>query len=432
MSRNIKIGVIGMGNVGGGVVELLVKGPSSLLERKRLSLELVKVAVKSLSKKRDIQVPEDLLTEDVSQVVNDPTIDIVAELIGGIEPARSFILKAIRNGKNVVTANKALLADCGDELFEAALKNGVDLLFEASVGGGIPIIRSLKNGLVANNVSSMYGILNGTTNYILTKMTDEGGDFEDVLAEAQKLGYAESDPTMDVDGTDAAQKLAVLSRIAFGSALKTRDVFKEGIQKIKIQDIEYARELGYAVKLLAIAKGSKDTIEVRVHPAMVPSGSIMAQIKGVFNAVEVVGDAVGTQVFYGSGAGRMPTASAVISDIVELSQRLIDRADPKVREMTVCDGPSVIPIDEVEIPYYFRFLVVDRPGVLAQIAAVFSDEKISIASVIQKGRAESQGNVPLVIMTHEAKEKFVCRAVERLNTLDIIKDQIQIIRVEDL
>ena len=431
--HTVGIGLLGCGAVGGGVAELLLRSPSPFRKRD-LDLALRKIAVRDVSKPRDVALPKEMLTPDAEGIVVDPEVDIVVEVIGGIEPARTFVLSALRNGKSVVTANKALLAEHGEELFRTAHEHRVNLLFEASVCAGIPIIGALRNGLVANRIESLYGILNGTTNYILTKMTDEGGTFESALREAQERGYAEADPSMDVDGTDAAQKLAILSRIAFRAPFRTGDIFCEGIRDIRDQDIEYARELGYTIKLLAIAKRLEDRIEARVHPVMIPSGSLLANIKHEFNAIEVVGDAVGTQVFYGRGAGRMPTASAVMADVVELARRKMHRAQSRAGEMLVGDdAPAPIPMDEIVMPYYFRLLVLDQPGVLARIASILASENISMASVIQQGRATSEEEtVHIIMMTHHAQERSVRAAIRQIADLPAVKDRPQVIRVEEL
>jgi len=433
MQKTVGVGLLGCGAVGGGVADLLMRS-SSRFGGQDLDLVLRKIAVRNISKPRDVALPNGILTSDPEEVIADPEADIIVEVIGGLEPARAFVLSALRNGKSVVTANKALLAEHGEELFRAAHERGASLLFEASVCGGIPIIGALRNGLVANRIESLYGILNGTTNYILTKMTDEGGTFERALQEAQERGYAEADPSMDVDGTDAAQKLAILSRIGFRTPFRTGDIFCEGIREIQDQDIEYARELGYTIKLLAIAKRSGDRVEARVHPAMIPSGSLLANIKFEFNAIEIVGDAVGTQVFYGRGAGRMPTASAVMADVVELARRKLHRAQSRVGEMLAGDGgPAPVPMDDIVVPYYFRLLVLDEPGVLARIASILAAENISMASVIQQGRATSEEEtVHIIMMTHQARERSVRAAIRQIADLPEVKDRPQVIRVEEL
>ncbi|MCK5328278.1 MAG: homoserine dehydrogenase, partial [Candidatus Latescibacteria bacterium] len=325
------------------------------------------------------------------------------------------------------------LAQFGDELFRAAREHGGELAFEASVCGGIPILRVLRQGLFTDRIASLYGILNGTTNYILTKMAEEGGRFEEVLRQAQDAGFAEADPTMDVSGKDAAQKLAILLRIGFGASITPEAMFVEGIERIGRQDIEDAEELGYAIKLLAIAKRTDRGIEARVHPAMIPKGALLASIRDEFNAVELVGDWVGPQVFYGRGAGERPTANAVVSDLVELAERRLEGGGSRAGELLPEAGKTaLIPMEEVVLPYYFRMLALDQPGVLGQIAELLSEEGISIASVIQRGRAQFQGAVPVVIMTHEAAEAGMRRAIQRIDALPVVRDRTQVIRVEEL
>jgi homoserine dehydrogenase len=410
------------------VARLLLDGRDRVAARQDLRLELRRVAVRDPAKPRRVSLPEGILTANPDSVVEDPEIQIVAEQMGGIEPARTLLLRALRNGKDVVTANKALIAECGDELFRAASEHAVELMFEASVCGGIPIIRTLTEGLTANRIQSLYGILNGTTNYILTKMTEEGGSFEAMLRQAQEQGFAEPDPTFDVDGTDARQKLAILSRVAFGSAVRVEQVFREGIGEIQDQDIAFARELGYTIKLLAVARVVGERLEVRVHPAMIPSEALMANIRNEYNAVQVVGDAVGTQVFYGRGAGEMPTASAVVSDIVDVAARRCGGGRRLRSVWAEEERLAVVPMDEVVTSFYFRFIVVDRPGVLAQIARILAAEEISIESVIQHGR--SADTVPLIITTHEAPERAMRRAVAEIDRLAIVREPTRVIRVE--
>jgi homoserine dehydrogenase len=415
-------------------MHLLSRTYPGLIKRKSIKLQVERIAVRDLTKQRE-GIPTELLTDDPGKVINDPQIDIIVEVIGGIDPARDYLLRAIEQQKSIVTANKALLSEYGDDLFEAANRYGVDLAFEASVAGGIPIIKSLREGLAANRIESLYGILNGTTNYILTKMTDENRTLYEALTAAQEKGYAEADPTMDLNGMDAAQKLIILTRLAYGGVFRTEQILREGIDRIAHQDIEYARELGYTIKLLAIAKRCDgNLIDVRVHPAMIPSGSLMADIKDEFNAIEVVGDAVGTQVFYGKGAGSLPTASAIISDLLDLAERRACSIPSRVCELFAIDeAPELLPVEEIEVPYYLRFVVVDKPGVLAAIAHILAVDQISISSVIQKGRSEaSSEGVPLVIMTHEAKERAMRRAIEQINRLDVVKDRVQVLRVEEL
>ncbi|HID95839.1 MAG TPA: homoserine dehydrogenase [Candidatus Latescibacteria bacterium] len=430
--RAVGVGLIGFGTIGRGVVRLLLDRSGSLTKGEEFYLQLRRIADLDITTPRGIDLPQGILTTDANEVVEARDIDVVIELIGGIEPARTYILKALQAGKGVVTANKALLAKCGDELFETSERNRAALFFEGSVCGGIPIVRSLRQGLVANRIDSIYGILNGTTNYILTKMTEEDEDFEESLRKAQERGYAEADPTLDITGQDAAQKLSILLRIGLGLPCRASDIFCEGIETITRKDIRYAKELGYTIKLLAVAKRTDGGVEARVHPAMIPSGTLLANVRDEFNAVELVGDAVGTQVFYGKGAGEMPTASAVVADVVELakqkSQGTVAGLGVKPRDETL---QGLLPMDEVKMPYYFRFTVIDRPGVLAEIARLLSREQISIASVIQKVRAEGS-TVPIIMMTHQALERAMKTAIKNIDKLPAVKAKTQVIRVEEL
>ena len=429
--RSPGVGLIGLGTVGGGVVHL-VGDASESMQRRGAGLEIRRIAVRDPGRQRDVEVDAGLLTADPRAVVCDPEIGMVVELTGA-EPAIDWIRAALQAGKDVVTANKAVLAEHGDELFALAQANGADLMFEASVAGGIPIIRSLRNGLVANEVESLYGILNGTTNYIMTRMSRGEGSYAEILAEAQAKGYAEPDPAMDVSGMDAAQKLAILCRIAFHTSGNCGGIYCEGIEGIATEDIEYARELGYTIKLLAIAKRSGARVEARVHPAMVPAESLLANIHDEFNAIEVVGSAVDTQVFYGKGAGRMPTASAVVADMVELAERRASGAGPSIRDMIPArGGPAFADVRDAEIRFYLRLLVADKPGVLERIARILAQERISIASVIQKERDLQGGSVPLIIVTHEAREEAMRQAVAALNRLEMVEKDVVLIRMEEL
>jgi homoserine dehydrogenase len=368
-------------------------------------------------------------------VINDPEIDILMELIGGFEPAKTFILKAIRKGKHIVTANKALLALHGDEIFREAHRFGVDINFEASVGGGIPLIRSIKEGLVANRIQSIFGILNGTSNYILSKMTDEGRNFKEVLREAQEKGYAEADPTYDIEGIDAAHKLTILIRLAFGTSIQFKEIMTGGISEITPLDIHFSKEFGYRIKLLAIAKIDKGRIEARVHPTMIPEVHLLSTVEGVFNAIYIKGDSVGPTLFYGQGAGQMPTGSAVVSDLVELGRNVLIRASGRRVPLLSYQESAIekIPLkkmDDVVMPFYMRFSALDRPGVLSKISGILGKNDISIASVIQKGR-QVNGAVPIVMMTHEAKEKNVHRALREIDRLGMILGKTIFIRVEN-
>lgn len=435
MMREIKVGLIGFGTVGTGVVTILQKNSKLIERRMGARLILKRIADIDLKTDRGVKLKPGILTRRAEDVIRDPEIDIIMELIGGAEPAKTFILQAIRNKKHIVTANKALLALHGDEIFREAYRHGVDVNFEASVGGGIPLIRSIKEGLVANRIRSIFGILNGTSNYILSKMTDEGGNFKEVLREAQEKGYAESDPTYDVEGIDAAHKLAILVRLAFGTPLRFKEIFIGGISEITPLDIQFSREFGYRIKLLAIAKMEKGKIEARVHPTMIPEGHLLSTVDGVFNAIYIKGDAVGPALFYGQGAGQMPTGSAVVSDLVELGRNiLIQASGQRVPLLSFQEwATEEIPLkkmDDVVVPFYMRFSALDRPRVLSKISGILGKNDISISAVIQKGR-QVNGAVPVVMMTHEAKEENVHQALREINRLGVILGKTVYIRVEN-
>ncbi len=432
-TESLGVGIIGLGVVGGGIIDVLADRRNYFKSVRGIDLSIQKIAVRDVSKDRPVEVDSGLLTADAQEVVDHPDVQIVVEVMGGIEPARSFVVGALENGKDVVTANKALLAEHGDEIFNAASTHNAGLAFEASVCGGIPIIRSITQGLPANHISSLFGILNGTTNYILTRMTDEGGDFDDILKRAQDLGYAEADPTMDVDGTDAVQKLAILCRLAFGVSLPYRSVLREGITDVSAVDIAFARDLGYTIKLLGIAKSGKQGLEARVHPSLVPSDTLLANIKDEFNAVKIVGDAAGPQVYTGRGAGASPTASAIVSDLLYQAGRRIAGRQRVSRQLVDVQTVEPLAAEDIVSSYYCRFTVEDSPGVLAQIANIFSTHEISIARVIQEGRSETEeGSVPLIMTTHDASERAMLHASEEIGALDTVKERPQIIRIEGL
>jgi len=428
--RNIRVGVIGFGTVGSGTVRVLLDNAEVLRSRLGFGLELKYVADKDLKTDRGIKnIPDGVLVDDAQKVLDDPEIDIVVELVGGTTIAKEFILEALRKGKHVVTANKALLAEHGEEIFAEAKKNGKQVGFEASVAGGIPIIKVVREALVANNFSSVLGIINGTSNYILTKMTAQGGEFAEALDEAQNLGYAEADPTFDIEGVDAAHKLTLLASLAYGIPISYDKVYTEGITRITSLDIQLAGELGYKIKPLAIAKESDGEVELRVHPTMVPEDQLIAKVDGVFNAVQVRGDAVGDTLYYGRGAGAMPTASAVVADIAEIAT--YTNLGATMPMFKISDEPMrVKDIGEIKSRYYFRFSAIDRPGVLSKISGIFGSHNISISSVIQKGRRAGQA-VPLVMLTHTAREADILRSVTEIEGLDIVADKPYFIRVED-
>ncbi|PYM04159.1 MAG: homoserine dehydrogenase [Candidatus Rokuibacteriota bacterium] len=431
--RDVKIGLLGLGTVGGGVVKILEAHRANLEQRTGARLTLAAIADADLTRRREgLDLSRLPMVDDAEKVLGDPAIQIVIELIGGLEPARTFVLRAMAAGKHVVTANKALLAHHGAELYEEARRRGVTLAFEAAVAGGIPLIRSVKEGLVANRILSCYGIVNGTCNYILSKMTDAGEDFAVVLKEAQAHGYAEADPTFDIEGVDSAHKLQILASLAFRTYVELKDIYTEGITAVTAQDIAYARELGYRIKLLAIAKSSDGGIEVRVHPTMIPAGSPLAAVSGVFNAVFITGDSVGDLMFYGRGAGQMPTASAVVSDTVEIATRLA-YGIPALHLDLPAAGRAALPprpMETIRSRYYLRVMAADRPGVLSQVAGVLGRNNISIISVLQKGRATAEA-VPVVMMTHEASEHEMRAALAAIDRLPVVAARTTMIRVED-
>ncbi|MBT9537668.1 MAG: homoserine dehydrogenase [Thermodesulfovibrionales bacterium] len=429
----INVGIIGFGTVGTGTAKILLENKDVISQRTGFDINLKKIADLDIKKSRGIKLPEGILTTNADDILNDPEINIVIELIGGIHPAKELILKAIRNKKHVVTANKALIATEGNEILAEAEKHGVEIGFEASVAGGIPIIKIIKEGLVANRILAVYGIINGTSNYILTKMTDEGIEFSDALKEAQRLGYAEADPTYDIEGIDSAHKLAILASLAYDIPLSFNDVYKEGITRITSQDIGFAGELGYKIKLLAIAKASGGKVELRVHPTMIPKDYLISKVDGVFNAIYVQGDAVGDTLYYGRGAGDMPTGSAVVSDVVDIGKKIVRSQESGVRSKKAVliprSGLKVKGIEDIEAMYYFRFTAFDKPGVLSSISGVLGSYNISITSVIQKGRSLGEA-VPLIVLTHTAKEKDVIKAVAEIDRLSVVADKTLYIRVE--
>jgi len=426
----INIGILGFGTVGTGTAKILMGNQSVIRERSGLEINLRRIADLDIKRDRGIRLKKGMLTNDALSVINDPDIHIIVELIGGTTVAKDMVLRALKAGKHVVTANKALLATHGKEIFRTAAGNGLQVGFEASVGGGIPIIKVLREGLVANRIKAVFGIVNGTTNYILTKMTDEGAEFSEVLKEAQKLGYAEADPTYDIEGIDSGHKLAILATLAYGSHFSIRDVYTEGITRISPMDIEFARELGYKLKLLAIAKETGGKVELRVHPTMVPEEYLISKVDGVYNAVYVEGDAVGSTLYYGRGAGDMPTGSAVVSDIVDIARSMAGGcARQRGTDAAVTKPKSLMKMDDVVSMYYFRFSALDRPGVLSKISGILGKHNISIISVIQKGRHRGKG-VPLVVLTHSAREKDVSAALREINRLSVVDGKAVCIRVE--
>ena len=434
MRQQINVGIIGLGTVGTGALRILRENAEVIERRVGIPVEVTKVAVRDVKRDRGIAIPDGLLTTDPSRIIEDPEIDIVVELIGGYQPAKELILAAIARGKHVVTANKALLAEHGIEIHEAARRTGVSIGFEGSVGGGIPVIKALKEALAANRILSIYGIINGTSNYILTKMTEEDRSFADVLAEAQRAGYAEADPTFDVGGIDTTHKLAILVNLAFGAHLNLKEIYTEGITSISPLDIDFGKVLGYKLKLLAIAKmheGGK--AEARVHPTMVPDEYPIAKVGGVYNAIQIVGNACGDIMLYGRGAGSMPTGSAVVGDIMDIARQILIEPSRKLPAAEPGDsGASAVVLqsmDSITSLYYFRFMALDQPGVLSQISGILGRHRISIAQMIQRGRKEG-GSVPLVIMTHKALERDIQKALVEIKALSCITEEPILIRVE--
>lgn len=419
-----KVAIIGLGTVGQGVAKLLLDHGDRTARHAGRTLWLEKAVVRDLKKARSCDLPEGILTDRVEDVVDDPEIKVVASLIGGLEPERTIVLKLLESGKDVVTANKALLAEHGPELFDRARELGRSISFEASVAGGIPIIANISQCLSANEIKSLHGILNGTTNFILSKMHGEGASYAEVLKEAQQLGYAEADPTFDVDGSDAAQKLAILAQLAFGARVNWKDIPRVGIDRLDVADVRYAKEMGYRIKLLAVADLVEDTLELDVSPALVRARSPLAEVSGPFNAIRVEGDAVGPLFFHGQGAGQMPTASAVVADLIDTA---VGRAAITFRTLELWSNRkarvTTAPNDAARAKFYLRVMVEDHPGVLAQVTRVLGEHDISIASVLQREPLEAKGIVPLVIMTHETTEGDAARACEEIDKLKPVRGE---------
>ncbi|MFQ6130710.1 MAG: homoserine dehydrogenase [Armatimonadota bacterium] len=426
--EQVNIGILGFGVVGGGAYHVLNKHAEAIAARVGTRLAVTKVADSDWQRDRPGLPPAEVRTDNSLEVVRDPEVDIVVECIGGVRPAKEYILEAIRNGKNVVTSNKELMAKHGSEILDAAKEAQVDVEFEGSAGGVIPVVRALKESLEGNRIEQILGILNGTTNYILTRMADEGLSFDEALAQAQELGYAEPDPEADVEGDDAAYKLAILASIALGKRIRIEDVYKEGVRGITIADIEYARGMGYVVKLLAIAKNVNERAELRVHPALLPEEHPLAAVKYEFNAVLVRGDAAGDVMLYGRGAGALPTGTAVVGDIISIARNIVSNATGRV--VCSCRGEATaVPIGEVESRRYVRMTVKDQPGVMGKIATIFGEEGVSLNSVIQQ---ESRGaSAEIVWVTHKVAESRFARALERIGGLDVVEQAEHVIRVEE-
>ncbi|RJP24171.1 MAG: homoserine dehydrogenase [Candidatus Abyssobacteria bacterium SURF_5] len=426
--KEVGVGIIGLGVVGSGVYETLVRHSDEIARRTGIKLVIRKAADLDQSLRQRLGIPDGIFTTDAGELIKNDSVDVVVELIGGYSPAGDFIIESLNRKKHVVTANKALLAKQGAELVELAARNEVDLCFEASVAGGIPILKALREGLVANNIDYIYGIVNGTCNYILTRMTSEQMGFERALKEAQKKGFAEADPTLDIEGYDSAHKLAILASIAFNSRIDLADVHVEGISGITLEDVAHAEEFGYVIKLLAIAKLAGEQIEVRVHPTLVPKDSLLASIRDEYNGLLVHGDVVGTTMYYGKGAGKFPTSSAIISDLVDIGKNMSFKSPVRTQPFTYANNLSVKNIEDITSLYYIRFTALDNPGVLGQVSGVLGKHGISIASVIQKVQHRGK-RVPVVMMTHEAVERDVRRALSEIDKLDSIEAKSALIRI---
>jgi len=431
--RKIGVGLVGWGTVGCGVVEVLRENAGVIESRLGVPLELRRVADRDIERQRPVAVPRELLTTNVDDILRDPDIQIVVELIGGLKAAKTVICSALESGKHVVTANKALLAHDGNELFAFALTKGLSIGFEAAVAGGIPLIKALREGLASNRISTFFGILNGTANYILTRMSEDKLSFDEALKEAQALGYAEADPTLDIEGIDTAHKLAIASAIAFGTPIQFDRVHIEGISGIDPLDIQYAEEFGYQLKLLAIARNTENRLEMRVHPTLIARKHVLASVKGVYNAVHIEGNAVGDVMLYGMGAGMMPTGSAVVSDLVDVARDILNKTPGRIPPLAFLPDRlqkiEIKPVSDISTSYYFRFLALDRPGVLSKISGILGRYQISIAAVIQKGRHTN--SVPLLMITHEALESDVRKALDEINALDAVLAPAVLIRIEN-
>jgi len=424
----LKLGILGLGTVGSGVVKILEKNAENIKNKVGTEVKIIKILVNNLEKERDIEIDKNLLTDKAEDIIDNPEIDIVVELIGGEQPAYDYIIRAIENGKSIVTANKLVIAKYGKRIFRKADENDAQVCYEGSVAGGLPIIRPLQNSLAANRIEKIYGILNGTTNYILTDMSKNKKDFDESLKNAQDLGFAEADPSSDIDGHDAAYKITILSSLAFERFVDARDVYVEGIREIKSTDLELAHEMGYVIKLLAIAKNGNDGIDIRVHPAFIPEDHPIAMINGTYNCVYLHGDAVGQVMSTARGAGQMPTGSAVTADIIQVAKD-INYNQREVQRMDSFLESNVTKIDEIENSFYLRLEVEDKPGVMAHIAKIFGDNNVSLASVLQKQKDNPV--VPLVFITHHVKEKDLKKSLNEIKELDDVIEVKSVIRVEN-
>ena len=434
--KPINVGLLGIGTVGGGTFTVLQRNAEEIARRAGRPIRIVVVADKNVELAKKVTGGACRVTDDAFSVVSDPEVDIVIELIGGYGVAKELVLKAIANGKHVVTANKALLATHGNEIFKAAQDKGVMVAFEAAVAGGIPIIKAVREGLTANRIEWIAGIINGTTNFILSEMRDKGLSFDTVLKEAQRLGYAEADPTFDIEGVDAAHKITILAALAFGIPMQFDKAYIEGISKLDAIDIKYAEQLGYRIKLLGITKRTPEGVELRVHPTLIPSKRLIANVEGAMNAVVVQGDAVGATLYYGKGAGAEPTASAVIADLVDVTR--MHTADPLNRVPHLAFQPNaisdlkILSMDEVQTSYYLRLRVQDKPGVLADITRILADEQISIDAVIQKEPEEGEEQTDLIMLTHLTREKRINAAIVKIEALGVVAGKVTKLRLEEL
>ena len=435
MQNKVNIGLCGFGTVGKGVYDILNKNRDIITQKTGIEFDITKILVKNLKKHENSEI-KNILTDDYKEIVNSQEIDIIVELIGGKDLANDIVIESLKKGKSVVTANKAILADNAKKIVKICEKNNTDIFFEASVAGGIPIIKIFKESLASNRIDSFYGILNGTSNYILTKMTDENREFNDVLKEAMKKGYAEADPTLDIEGIDACHKLSILVSLAFDTVVHYNKIYTEGITGISLKDIQFAEELGYTLKLLGIAKTHNGEIEARVHPTLISMDSLLANVKDAYNAIFINGDFIEQQFYFGKGAGRYPTASVVVSDIIEAGINFVKKCKARKPVYSVFSKyfkkKKILKITDIISKYYLRFNVVDKPGVLSKISGILGKFNISIEAVIQKGRdINKKGSVPIVMITHEAKERNIIKALRIIDTLNIVKDKIVLIRIEE-
>ncbi|MCS7278741.1 MAG: homoserine dehydrogenase [Thermodesulfobacteriaceae bacterium] len=431
--KEVNIALLGFGTVGKGVYELLEKNAPLIYQKTGLYPRIKKILVRDLNKIREKNVPSNLFTLNIEEILEDDSLPVVCELIGGINPAKEYVLRSLQKGKHVITANKAILAEFGDEIWKEASQQKSYLGFEASVGGGIPIIKTLKEALIGNKIKSIVGIVNGTTNYILTRMLENNLSFKEALKEAQAKGYAEADPSLDIKGWDSAHKISILASLAFGTYISFSKVYVEGIEEIDLLDLKFAKDFGYVIKLLAFAQKDKNRLEIRVHPTLIPENHVLASVRLNYNAFYITGDFVGDILLYGLGAGKEPTASAVVSDIVSAMEYTNLKREPFIKypSMDKSLEKFLKPIEEVEFKYYIRFSAMDKPGVLSKISGILGKYEISIASVVQIGRQKKKGSVPIVMLTHESKEKNLRKALKEIDQLEVVTAITKKIRIWD-